>query len=75
MITGAPSKSEIKVLQSIGRMLRLHESKEDATLYDIVDDFSWKTHKNYTLKHFIERVKIYDAEKFDYTLYNLKVKM
>ena len=73
MIAASPSKSKIKVLQSIGRMLRMHEQKEQAILYDIVDDLSYKSHQNFTLKHFLERSKIYDAEKFDYEIYNVKV--
>ena len=74
MIAAHPSKSKIKVLQSIGRMLRMHDEKTEAVLYDIVDDLSHKSHKNYTLKHFLERVKIYDAEKFDYKFYNVKLR-
>jgi len=73
MIAASPSKSKIKVLQSIGRMLRQHESKEHAVLYDIVDDLSYKSHQNFTLLHFIERTKIYDSEQFDYEIYNVKV--
>lgn len=73
MIAASPSKSKIKVLQSIGRMLRQHETKEHAVLYDIVDDLSIKSHKNYTLKHFEERLKIYDAEKFNHKVYNVKI--
>lgn len=74
MIAAHPSKSKVKVLQSIGRMLRMHSEKTEAVLYDIVDDMSYKSHKNYTLKHFVERVKIYDAEKFDYKFYNVKLR-
>ena len=74
MIAAHPSKSKIKVLQSIGRMLRMHNEKEEAVLYDIVDDLSYKTHKNFTLKHFVERIKIYDDEKFDYSIYNVRIK-
>lgn len=73
MIAASPSKSKIKVLQSIGRMLRQHESKEHAVLYDIVDDLSIKSHKNYTLKHFEERLKIYDSEKFNHKVYNVRI--
>jgi len=75
MIAASPSKSKIKVLQSIGRMLRLHEEKQEhgAVLYDIVDDLSYKSHQNFTLRHFLERTKIYDAEQFDYEIYNVKV--
>ena len=74
MIAASPSKSKIKVLQSIGRMLRMHTEKEEAILYDIVDDLSYKSHQNFTLKHFIERCAIYDEEKFDYSLYNVRIK-
>jgi superfamily II DNA or RNA helicase len=73
MIAASPSKSKIKVLQSIGRMLRQHESKEHAVLYDIVDDLQIKSHKNYTLKHFEERLKIYNSEKFDHKIYNVRI--
>jgi superfamily II DNA or RNA helicase len=73
MIAASPSKSKIKVLQSIGRMLRQHESKEYAVLYDIADDLSIKGHKNYTLKHFEERLKIYDSEKFNHKIYNVRI--
>jgi superfamily II DNA or RNA helicase len=73
MIAASPSKSKIKVLQSIGRMLRQHETKEHAVLYDIVDDLSIKSHKNYTLKHFEERLKIYDSEKFNHKVYNVRI--
>jgi superfamily II DNA or RNA helicase len=71
MIAASPSKSKIKVLQSIGRLLRLHEDKEatGAILYDIVDDLGTKSSQNYTLKHFAERIKIYDREGFDYKIY------
>ena len=73
MIAASPSKSKIKVLQSIGRMLRLHEEKEQkgAILYDIVDDLSHGKKQNFTLKHFIERCKIYDQEQFEYKIYNV----
>ena len=68
MIATAPQKSKTKVPQSIGRMLRLHKQKETAYLWDIVDDLSYKSYKNYALLHFEERVKMYDADKFDYDI-------
>jgi len=73
MIAASPSKSKIKVLQSIGRMLRMHQEKEEAVLYDIVDDLSYKSQQNFTLDHFLERCKIYDAEKFEYEIYNVRL--
>lgn len=73
IVFASPSKSRIKTLQSIGRGLRLGKNKTVATLYDLVDDISWKSKKNYTLLHFIERVKMYDDEKFDYKIYNVNL--
>ena len=66
IIFASPSKSRIRVLQSIGRQLRKSKYKECAKLYDIADDLHWKSHHNYTLNHFMERVKIYNSEKFNY---------
>lgn len=69
----SPTKSRIRSLQSIGRVLRIGDHSNKAFLYDIVDDFSYNKRKNYTLKHFIERAKIYDSEKFDYTIHKVKL--
>jgi superfamily II DNA or RNA helicase len=71
VIFSSPSKSKIRNLQSIGRGLRKSDSKDSATLYDIADDMSWKSKKNFTLLHFMERIKIYNEEKFPYKLYNV----
>jgi len=69
-----PTKSSIRTLQSIGRGLRQSEGKEIATLYDISDDMRYKKHMNYTLKHFVERVKIYTEEQFPFKIYNINLK-
>jgi superfamily II DNA or RNA helicase len=74
VIFASPSKSRIRNLQSIGRGLRISESKTKCTLYDISDDFKWKTWTNHTLKHMQERFKIYSSEKFKIKLYNVKLK-
>ena len=74
MISAAPMKAKIKLLQSIGRMLRQHNQKEEAIMYDIVDDLSWKKQKNFALKHFEERAKIYDSEQFDWEVFKIKIK-
>ena len=71
VIFSSPSKSKIRNLQSIGRGLRKSDSKDSATLYDIADDMSWKSKKNFTLLHFMERIKIYNEEKFPYKIYNV----
>lgn len=74
VIFASPSKSRVRNLQSIGRGLRMSETKTSATLYDIADDISWKSKQNHTLSHFIERVKIYDEEKFSYKIYTVGLK-
>jgi len=74
IVFASPSKSRIRNLQSIGRGLRIGDNKQEATLFDIADDFRAGKHTNYTLKHFVERVKIYDEEKFKYKFYNIDLK-
>jgi len=75
IIFSSPSKSRIRNLQSIGRGLRKSDTKDAATLYDIADDLTWKNKKNFTILHFMERIKIYNEEKFKYKLYQVKIKV
>jgi len=74
VIFSSPSKSRIRVLQSIGRVLRRSQTSTRAELFDIADDLSFKSRKNYTLLHFMERIKIYAQEKFPYKIYTVKLK-
>jgi superfamily II DNA or RNA helicase len=74
VIFASPSKSRIRNLQSIGRVLRKGNNKVKATLYDIADDISYKSRKNYTLNHLIERIKIYNEENFNYDIINIPIK-
>ena len=73
IILASPSKSRIRILQSIGRQLRKSQNKSVAKLYDISDDLSWKSYKNFTLKHFLERIKIYNDEQFSYNINTLNL--
>jgi len=75
ILFASPSKSRIRNLQSIGRGLRVGDNKTEATLFDISDDFRIGKFTNYTLKHFIERLKIYDEEKFVYKIYPIELKI
>ena len=68
------SKSRVRNLQSIGRVLRKGENKAQAVLYDIADDCSKSSEYNYTLRHLVERMKIYDEEKFDYDITKVNLK-
>jgi len=74
IIFAMPTKSSIRTLQSIGRGLRQSEGKEVATLYDISDDLRYKKHMNYTLKHMVERCRIYNEEKFPFKIYKIGLK-
>jgi superfamily II DNA or RNA helicase len=74
VIFGSPSKSRVRVLQSIGRALRVSDKKESAKLYDVADDISWQSYKNTSIRHFSERVQMYNQEQFDYKIYTINVK-
>ena len=74
VIFASPSKSRIRNLQSIGRVLRKGKNKTKAVLYDISDDCTYNSRKNYTLNHFIERIKIYSEEKFNYEIITIQIK-
>jgi len=74
IIFASPSKSRIRNLQSIGRVLRKGKNKDKAKLYDIADDCTYNSRRNYTLNHFIERVKIYSEENFNYDITTVKIK-
>ena len=74
VIFASPSKSRIRNLQSIGRVLRKGKDKVKATLYDISDDCTYNSRKNYTLNHLIERIKIYNEENFNYEIITIQLK-
>ena len=74
IIFASPSKSQIRVLQSIGRGLRKSDDGKPTNLYDITDDLSWKSRKNFALIHSEERLKIYEKEKFNHKTYKVDIK-
>lgn len=57
-----PGKSDITLIQSLGRFLRQHANKTKANIYDIVDDFTYKTYENFAYRHFKERLLTYRNE-------------
>lgn len=69
LIFAHPYKSEIKNLQSIGRVLRLDGKDDKAVLFDLADDLSSGKWENYTLQHWKKRVGIYSQQKFNYKIY------
>jgi len=73
IIFASPSKSQIKVLQSIGRGLRKSDNGQETQLYDIADDLHWGKRNNFTLLHSAERVKIYEKEQFKYIIVKVNI--
>ena len=57
IVFAAIGKARIKIIQSIGRSLRLHHTKEIATIFDIADGCL-----TYGYKHFEERKRLYESE-------------
>ena len=67
LILASPFKSKVRVLQSIGRTLRLHADKDNgAIVWDICDTVKYLT------KHSDIRLKHYNIEEFDVTEYNIR---
>lgn len=64
VIFAHPFESKIRILQSIGRALRLFGSNE-ATIYDIILRLNYK---NITFKHFLSRKSQYENAKFPYKI-------
>jgi len=73
VICASPTKSKIRILQTIGRGLRRSEEKTSVTVFDIADDLTFKKKKNHTLNHLFERVKNYNDEKFVYKIYDIQL--
>ena len=73
IVFASPSKSQIRVLQSIGRGLRKSGDGINTIVYDVADDLHWKTQKNYTLNHAGDRIGIYSKEKFTYKIDEIKI--
>jgi superfamily II DNA or RNA helicase len=75
VIFAAPTKSQIRVLQTIGRGLRKSDNGQGTTIYDISDNLSWRKRKNYTMKHAQERIEIYTREGFKYKVFEIDMKL
>ena len=68
IVFASPSKSRIRVLQSIGRGLRQSEDKTKVKLFDVSDNISYKSRQNFTYRHFLQRLNIYKEEQFKYEI-------
>ena len=66
IVFASPSKSRVRVLQSIGRGLRQSDNKDRVKLFDVSDNISYKSRPNFTYRHFTQRLNIYKEEQFKY---------
>ena len=73
VIFAMPTKSTIRVRQSIGRGLRLRDGKTKCTLFDVADDLSMKSYSNTTLRHMFHRIEIYEKEQFDFSVHKIDI--
>ena len=73
IIFSSPSKSQIRVLQSIGRGLRKSDNGKPTKLYDIVDNLCYGRRKNYAVRHAEERHSIYNKEQFDVKVHKVQL--
>ena len=73
IVFASPSRSVVRVLQSIGRGLRKTETKDKVKLYDISDDLRHKKYVNHTYRHLQERIKIYQRERFEFNSVSIKI--
>ena len=75
IVFASPSKSKIRVLQSLGRGLRLGDKSKSLKVFDLADDLTSESSRlNFTLRHFQQRLNIYDEQKFDYKIDKVKLK-
>lgn len=68
-----PSKSVVRVLQSLGRGMRLHDTKEVCNLYDIVDNLKFDKSWNHCMRHASERYGYYASEKHPIKIKKIKL--
>jgi superfamily II DNA or RNA helicase len=73
IVFASPSKSVIRILQSIGRGLRKSETKVQMKLFDIADDLRYKKQINHGMNHLYERLKIYTNEGFPFKLVSVQL--
>jgi len=74
IVFASPSKSQIRVLQSIGRGLRKSDNNVNTKLFDIADDITTPSRSNYSYIHALERIKIYKKEKFKFKIHKVDIK-
>ena len=74
IVFASPSKSKIRVLQSLGRGLRVGDKSKSLKVFDIADNLTSESSRlNFTLRHFHERLNIYKEQGFNYKIDRIKI--
>lgn len=73
LVFAHPSKSRVKVLQSVGRLLRLSKFGNLVNMFDLVDDFLIGAYTNYTYEHGQKRVGFYHDQQFDTQVFKVNL--
>lgn len=63
-VSASSSKAKIKLLQTLGRFMRLHSSKKYGNYYDLVDKIDYNGKQNFVMGHVEERLKYYKREGY-----------
>jgi len=66
-------KSYIIILQSLGRLMRLHDTKQKAIIIDIVDKVDIGSYSGYLFRHGLHRLGYYNAENFEIVSTNINL--
>jgi superfamily II DNA or RNA helicase len=67
----SPYRAKIKVMQSLGRVLRKHVDKAMAYLWDMVDVFAGAKNDSFTWKHYKKRLQYYKDNEFEVEEFNV----
>jgi superfamily II DNA or RNA helicase len=68
IIFACGGKAKIKIVQSIGRGLRLHKNKNKLIIFDIADNY------NYSSQHLQKRLNLYEKEQIKFGIKEIQEK-
>lgn len=66
-------KAKIKIIQTLGRLMRLHKTKQHALVFDMIDDLTYQKSPNISLNHAKDRIKLYHTEQHSIEFTNYKI--
>ena len=75
LVTIYSTQSVIRILQSIGRLLRLYKGKKVSKIFDIFDDFrlAGKSKPNAAFRHAFKRAEYYKEERYPYRIQKINL--